>query len=264
MPPKSAKKAVAKKAAAPRKRAPKKATTVVPEPEPEPEQPEVLAPEDEEEVDEVDEVAEEEQPTESKSQAKQEKPSGQEIIRAVRDELAELIAEQKARVAADRAFLKKIMDVERTLRMHKGARRRPKPHKRTPSEYMDSALVSLLKKGMTKEDFVIKRTSNDVTSMVDLSNLSTKIPVMRTDVTQLLSNYIARNELKGAKTSIDYQKDPAFVNILTTGNIQEKNREFVEQIKEGTYKLTMCLVQKFIGQHLTNAKKAAAAPAKSG
>lgn len=194
------------------------------------------------------------------------KLTGPEIVQSVRDSLVTLIANCKEEIVAKRAYLATLNATLNTLKKHKSARKRQTPHKRNPTQHMDKEIIAFLKNGMEKEDFVVTRTSENVSSQVDLSDLTTSTLVMRTDVTQLLTNYIQRNNLSGSGTKVEYTKDPAFVDILTSGNIKEKDLEMIEQIKDGSLELTLFLMQRFIGQHLSKASKdvVAAAAAASG
>lgn len=119
---------------------------------------------------------------------------------------------------------------------------------RTPTIVFDQALVTYFRKRLPANLLSVNRKGEHV----DLSGLDTETRVHRTDVTQLYTAVFKHHNMQNPedRRNVMYSQDADLVSLLTTGGMAAGLAEDVEQIKKGTYKLTIFNIQRFTNQHL--------------
>lgn len=123
---------------------------------------------------------------------------------------------------------------------------------RTPTIVFDQVLVDYFLNRLEPSDLNVTRKDGDKDVTVDLSSLNTDTRVHRTDVTQLYNKTFMKHDMRDSsdRRYILYQNDPELVTLLTQGEIKPELQEEVQQILDGTYKLTIFNIQRFTSQHL--------------
>ena len=123
---------------------------------------------------------------------------------------------------------------------------------RTPTIVFDQVLVDYFTSRLDPSELSVTRKDGDKDITVDLSDLNTETRVHRTDVTQLYNKTFMKHDMRDSsdRRYILYQNDPELVALLTQGDIKTDLSEEVQQILDGTYKLTIFNIQRFTSQHL--------------
>ena len=123
---------------------------------------------------------------------------------------------------------------------------------RTPTIVFDQVLVDYFTNRLEPSELSVTRKDGDKDITVDLSDLNTDTRVHRTDVTQLYNKTFMKHDMRDSsdRRYILYQNDPELVALLTQGDIKSELNEEVQQILDGTYKLTIFNIQRFTSQHL--------------
>lgn len=125
---------------------------------------------------------------------------------------------------------------------------------RTPTIVFDQSLVDYFTSRLDPSELTVNRKEQDGEVTVDLSGLDTDTRVHRTDATQLYNKAFAKHDLRDSKDRrfILYQNDPELVALLTQGYIDPKPelQEEIQQIRDGTYKLSIFNIQRFTSHHL--------------
>lgn len=125
---------------------------------------------------------------------------------------------------------------------------------RTPTIVFDQAMVDYFTSRLDPSELTVSRKEQNGKVDVDLSNLNTETRVHRTDATQLYSKAFIKHDLrdKEDRRFILYQNDPELVALLTEGytNPEEELKKELQQIRDGTYKLSIFNIQRFTSQHL--------------
>lgn len=127
---------------------------------------------------------------------------------------------------------------------------------RTPSALFDQRLVSYFLSRIPAERLRnITRKNGTTETTVDLSGLTSSTRVFRTDMTKL---YTMAVDCHGCTDPADhrvilYQKDPELVALLTTGNYNHEYEAEVQQIRDGTFKLNIFNIQRFLGHLVSKA-----------
>lgn len=126
---------------------------------------------------------------------------------------------------------------------------------RTPTTVFDQALVDYLTSRLDPSELTVTRKEPEGKVTIDLSDLDTNKPVHRPDVTQLYTKVFVKHGLRDTKDAryILYQKDPELVSLLTTGYTEPPKADIMEQlqqIRDGTFKLSIFNIQRFTSHHL--------------
>jgi len=125
---------------------------------------------------------------------------------------------------------------------------------RTPTIVFDQSLVDYFTSRLDPSELTVNRKEQDGEVTVDLSGLDTDTRVHRTDATQLYNKAFAKHDLRDSKDRrfILYQNDPELVALLTQGYTDPKPelQEEIQQIRDGTYKLSIFNIQRFTSHHL--------------
>ena len=124
---------------------------------------------------------------------------------------------------------------------------------RTPTIVFDQVLVDYFTSRLDAEDLIVTRKDGLKENKTDLSGLNTETRVHRTDVTQLYNKVFIKHDMRDQadKRHILYSKDAQLVELLTTGNYDEEKESDVQEIRNGTYRLTIFNIQRFTNQHLS-------------
>ncbi len=125
---------------------------------------------------------------------------------------------------------------------------------RTPTIVFDQEIINYFRQRLNVDELVVrhKEGGEDSKVSVSLSELSTDTRVHRTDVTQLYNLVFKKHNMQDPEDGrfIMYQNDPDLVNLLTTGSYDPKLEEEVEQLRQGTFRLTIFNIQRFTNHHL--------------
>jgi hypothetical protein len=125
---------------------------------------------------------------------------------------------------------------------------------RTPTIVFDQSLVDYFTSRLDPSELTVNRKEQDGEVTVDLSGLDTDTRVHRTDATQLYNKAFAKHDLRDSKDRrfILYQNDPELVALLTQGYADPvpELQEEIQQIRDGTYKLSIFNIQRFTSHHL--------------
>lgn len=123
---------------------------------------------------------------------------------------------------------------------------------RTPTIVFDQVLVDYFTNRLEPSELSVTRKDGEKDITIDLSSLNTDTRVHRTDVTQLYNKTFMKHDMRDSsdRRFILYQNDPDLVALLTQGEIKSELQEEVQQILDGTYKLTIFNIQRFTSQHL--------------
>lgn len=156
----------------------------------------------------------------------------------------------KALQAATRAL--KSLESAHNREVH-NTRSRTNTH-RTPTIVFDQAMVDYFTSRLEPSELTVSRKEQNGKVEVDLSGLNTETRVHRTDATQLYSKAFIKHDLRDSEDRryILYQNDPELVTLLTEGytNPDEELKKELQQIRDGTYKLSIFNIQRFTSQHL--------------
>ena len=123
---------------------------------------------------------------------------------------------------------------------------------RTPTIVFDQVLVDYFTSRLDPSELSVTRKDGEKDVTVDLSDLNTETRVHRTDVTQLYNKTFMKHNMRDSndRRYILYQNDPELVALLTQGEIKPDLKDEVQQILDGSYKLTIFNIQRFTSQHL--------------
>lgn len=139
---------------------------------------------------------------------------------------------------------------------------------RTPTIVFDQALVDYFRTRLSGAGQMTIQHKGDGKDgqekvPVDLSTLSTSTRVHRTDVTQLYTKVFQLHKMTQPDDGrfIIYQNDPQLVSLLTTGSYKPELEDEVQQIRAGTFKLSIFNIQRFTNHHLDRVKVEKTKPA---
>lgn len=135
---------------------------------------------------------------------------------------------------------------------------------RTPSALFDPRLVAYFMSRIPADQMKITRKNGESVTTVDLSTMTPSTPMFRTDVTKLYTTAFRLNNLTASNDhrTILYQNDPDLVALLTTGNYNHEHEAEIQMIRDGTFKLDIFNIQRFLG-YLVGKAPAAQAHAQS-
>ncbi len=124
---------------------------------------------------------------------------------------------------------------------------------RTPSTLFDQALVDFFHKMLDPEDLVVTRNRGAET--VDVSDLNVNTRLHRTDATQLYNKVFKKHGLSDPENGrlVMYKNSPDLVELLVSGDHKPEMQETLQQLKDGTYVLSIFNIQKFTTPHLFKA-----------
>lgn len=123
---------------------------------------------------------------------------------------------------------------------------------RTPTTLFDKPLCNYFHARLSPDELVIERKQGDTVEKVDLRNLDSKTALYRTDLTKLYNRVFSKHDIatKPDKRIVHYTKDTDLVALLTTGAYDSSLESEVQQIRDGTLKLTIFNIQKYLNHHL--------------
>lgn len=129
---------------------------------------------------------------------------------------------------------------------------------RTPTIVFDEQLVNYFRRRLSPEELVVLRKEGDTRTEVSLADLSGETRLHRTDVTQLYNRVFKKHNMQDAEDgrNILYSGDADLVALLTSGGYKAELETSAQQIRDGTYKLTIFNIQCFTNQHLRKVTKA--------
>ena len=124
---------------------------------------------------------------------------------------------------------------------------------RTPSTLFDQELVDFFRSMLDASELVVTRNQGHET--LDISNLSVETRLHRTDATQLYNKVFKKHGLTNPDNGrlIMYQNSPELVNLLLSGDHKPEMQNTLQQLRDGTYELSIFNIQKFTTPHLHKA-----------
>ena len=124
---------------------------------------------------------------------------------------------------------------------------------RTPSTLFDQELVDFFRSMLDASELVVTRNQGQET--VDISDLCVKTRLHRTDATQLYNKVFKKHGLSNPENGrlVMYQNSPELVKLLLSGDHKPEMQETLQQLRDGTYELSIFNIQKFTTPHLHKA-----------
>lgn len=170
-------------------------------------------------------------------------------------ELQERLGEQLTVLTNAQKELKKLLREYNSLFKRASNRGRPRQtRERKATMVFDQALVDYLNARLDK--FVVKRGVGENRREEELPELTTDTLLFRTDLCTLLSQVFHRHGLhdptkNNKKTNILYSKDKELMELITTSVPGEKYADHLEEIRNGTYPLTLFNIQGIVKDRIT-------------
>lgn len=122
---------------------------------------------------------------------------------------------------------------------------------RRPTIVFDDEMVAYYRLRLDANELVVTNKGDEGRVAVSLSGLDTSTRVHRTDMTQLFSLIFKKHHMQDPEDgrNVLYKQDPELVKLLVSSPNAELAND-VAAIRDGTFKLTIFNIQKFVSHHL--------------